>query len=128
MFEKTYSTDELYILHISELIYYVPFDTEGMTYKDYYTQEYYTIATSKDKENFKDIFKYSKYKMSGYVGFGVMRDIEEIMPLKAYQEDIKDHITKREASVLIDSFVRELNCIEESIDTEETKKLELNYM
>ncbi len=128
MFERKFKTDELYILHISELIYYVPFETEGMCYKDYYTQEYYTIASSKDEINFKDVFKSSKYKTTGYIGFGVMRDIEESIPLKSYAPNIQETITRSEASSLIDIFVQELRSAQEETIEQENKKLQLQIM
>lgn len=129
MFEKKFNAKELYILHVSELIYYVPFDTEGVCYNDYYTREYYTVASSKDELNFKDVFKIQKYKSDGYVGFGVMRDIKEMIPLKDYDNDINDSLNRQEIGALLEAFVEEINNlatenISES-EVSEVKKLEL---
>lgn len=109
MFEKKFNAEELYILHVSELIYYVPFDNDGVYFSDYYTNEYYTIASSKDKKTFKDVFKMQKYKSDGYTGFGVMRDIEEMIPLKSYASEIKDSLNRKEIAAILDTFVEEIN-------------------
>lgn len=129
MFERKFNVEELYILHVSELTYYIPFDNDGIYFDDYYAQEYYTIASSKDGKTFKDIFKIAKYKSAGYVGFGLMRDIEEILPLKSYTENINGSLTRDKAAEILDSFVEELNELAETRDEQpkvlEGKKLEL---
>lgn len=109
MFEKKFAVEDLYILHVSELVYFVPLDNEGVYYNDYFTKEYYTIASSRDGKNFKDVFKFDKYKKDGYVGFGVMRDIAEMIPLQSYAVNIASTLNRKEAAMLLNSFVNEIN-------------------
>lgn len=108
MFDKKYNVEELYILRVREVLYYVPLDVEGVYYDNYFTKEYYTVASSKDELTFKDVFKTCKYKTEGSIGIGVMRDILEKLPLKSYAEDINHPLKREEIGTILENFVEEL--------------------
>ena len=52
---KKYETKNLYILHISELVYFVPDGETLYTPDTMYEKEYYTIAEKKSDERYKDL-------------------------------------------------------------------------
>lgn len=130
MKEKKYETKNLYILHISELVYFVP-DGETLYVPDtMYTREYYTVAEKKSDEKFKDLFNlFTTYKNNTHVGVGTIKDIEESISIDELTDFQVPTMTKRDTLVVLRDYIKTLNPkenIEISAPKKYTKNLNLD--
>ncbi len=127
---KKYETKNLYILHISELVYFVPDGETLYTPDTMYEKEYYTIAEKKSDERYKDLFNFcTTYKNNTHVGLGTIKDIEESISVDELTGFCISTMTKKEALLVLRNYLKELNPeenIEISAPIKYTKNLNLN--
>ncbi len=114
MKEKNYATRNLYILHVSELIYLVPDGEIYYSSESMYEKEYYTIAEKKKENKYRDIFEFKTYKKEGIVGFGTIREIEEPISIDELTGFNIPTMTKREALITLKDYLSTLD-LEEDI-------------
>lgn len=129
MKEKKYATRDLYILHVSELIYLVPDGEICYSPDTMYEREYYTVAERKKENKYRDVFEFKTYKKEGIVGLGTIREIKEPISIDELTGFMIPSMTKKDALISLKNYLITLNPendIEISVPKKYTKNMDLN--